>query len=312
MDKKVMITGVNAINIFNQNIKSQLEDMFDVILSKANKEDIEKDIKNYEPDIVILCITEDIDILIDIFNYVKSSKNIPVVLVGSNSACYSAEETIGKGNIINTIITPFKVDEIETVVNEYFKSLKNIDNENNEFDFNDDLDPQGDELDFNDDLDFQDNIDEDKEEKINLKVESDGVTYEDYNNLNNKGEKRKILIVDDDIKILRVMNAYLSSRYDVAIVKNGLGAMRYLRTNMPDLILLDYIMPMEDGPEVYRKIKLVDRLRKIPIFFLTGVSDSKKVRKALELKPEGYILKPIKRDQLIKRLESFFNTYVNK
>lgn len=273
--------------------------MFDVILSKANKEDIEKDIKNYEPDIVILCITEDIDISIDIFNYVKSSKNIPVVLVGSNSACYSAEETIGKGNIINTIITPFKVDEIETVVNEYFKSLKNIDNENNEFD-------------FNDDLDFQDNIDEDKEEKINLKVESDGATYEDYNNLNNKGEKRKILIVDDDIKILRVMNAYLSSRYDVAIVKNGLGAMRYLRNNMPDLILLDYIMPMEDGPEVYRKIKLVDRLRKIPIFFLTGVSDSKKVRKALELKPEGYILKPIKRDQLIKRLESFFNTFVNK
>lgn len=299
MDKKVMITGVNAINIFNKNIKSQLEDMFDVILSKANKEDIEKDIKNYEPDIVILCITEDIDISIDIFNYVKSSKNIPVVLVGSNSACYSAEETIGKGNIINTIITPFKVDEIETVVNEYFKSLKNIDNENNEFD-------------FNDDLDFQDNIDEDKEEKINLKVESDGATYEDYNNLNNKGEKRKILIVDDDIKILRVMNAYLSSRYDVAIVKNGLGAMRYLRNNMPDLILLDYIMPMEDGPEVYRKIKLVDRLRKIPIFFLTGVSDSKKVRKALELKPEGYILKPIKRDQLIKRLESFFNTFVNK
>lgn len=299
MDKKVMITGVNAINIFNKNIKSQLEDMFDVILSKANKEDIEKDIKNYEPDIVILCITEDIDISIDIFNYVKSSKNIPVVLVGSNSACYSAEETIGKGNIINTIITPFKVDEIETVVNEYFKSLKNIDNENNEFD-------------FNDDLDFQDNIDEDKEEKINLKVESDGATYEDYNNLNNKGEKRKILIVDDDIKILRVMNAYLSSRYDVAIVKNGLGAMRYLRNNMPDLILLDYIMPMEDGPEVYRKIKLVGRLRKIPIFFLTGVSDSKKVRKALELKPEGYILKPIKRDQLIKRLESFFNTFVNK
>ena len=39
---------------------------------------------------------------------------------------------------------------------------------------------------------------------------------------------------------------------------------------------------------------------------------NKDVRKALELKPEGYILKPIKRDQLIKRLESFFNTYVNK
>ena len=51
MDKKVMITGVNVINIFNQNIKSQLEDTFDVILSKATKEDIEKDIKNYEPDI---------------------------------------------------------------------------------------------------------------------------------------------------------------------------------------------------------------------------------------------------------------------
>ena len=295
MDKKVMITGVNAINIFNQNIKSQLEDMFDVILSKATKEDIEKNMEDYEPDIVILCITEDTDISINIFNYIKGSKNVPVLLVGSNSACYSTEETIGKENIMNKIITPFEVDEIKAVVNEHFKSLENI---NNEFD-------------FNDDLDFQDNIDEDKKE-INLKVESDGATYKDYNNLNNKGEKRKILIVDDDIKILRVMNAYLSNKYDVAIVKNGRGAMQYLRTNMPDLILLDYIMPMEDGPEVYRKIKLVDRLRKIPIFFLTGVSDSKKVRKALELKPEGYILKPIKRDQLIKRLESFFDTYVSK
>lgn len=118
---------------------------------------------------------------------------------------------------------------------------------------------------------------------------------------------KNILIIDDDIQVLKLTYIYLHDKYNITIMRDGKNAMRYLRGEIPDLILLDYMMPGDDGPEVYRKIKIIERLSKIPIFFLTSVADSKKVKRVLELKPEGYILKPVQKDDLINRLKNYFN-----
>ena len=300
MDNKIIITGVNANNIFDQSIISKLEDIYELTISKPTDKDIKENIEEYEPTAAILCVAEDGDISLQVFNIIKKNSNIPVLIIGTVSACAAAEEAIGKENIIYEIIPPFGVVEIQVALDEYFEQQKLENNEIDDFDFDDCLDEEPkDQVQFSEGYNYYEN-----------ESESDYGTKAVDNYMHNDNEKKKILIIDDDIKVLRLMNVYLSDKYDVTIMKDGRSARRYLRTNIPHLILLDYVMPLEDGPEVYRKIKLVDRLRKIPIFFLTGVADSKKVKKVLELKPEGYILKPVRRNELLERLDSFFSTYI--
>lgn len=120
-------------------------------------------------------------------------------------------------------------------------------------------------------------------------------------------EKKQILVVDDDIKLLKFINVMLCDTYDIALVKSGPMAMQFLQSNKPDLILLDYVMPIDDGPAVLDQIRSNPELEDIPVFFLTGVSDADMVRKALIRHPQGYILKPVTKEQLLKRLDSFWN-----
>ena len=111
--------------------------------------------------------------------------------------------------------------------------------------------------------------------------------------------KRHILVVDDDVRILRFLKAYLRE-YDVATAVNGSQAMKFLETKKTDLILLDYKMPVENGPEVLKKLRANERTKDIPVVFLTGVADSDKIQEVLLMKPQGYLLKPINRVKLME------------
>ena len=71
------------------------------------------------------------------------------------------------------------------------------------------------------------------------------------------------------------------------------------------MILLDYEMPVENGPEVLMKIRENEELAKIPVIFLTGISETDKIKQALILKPQGYLLKPIDRTKLFETIEQF-------
>lgn len=71
------------------------------------------------------------------------------------------------------------------------------------------------------------------------------------------------------------------------------------------MILLDYEMPGEDGPEVFKKIREKVAFATTPIVFLTGISDRKKIKEALTLKPHGYLLKPIDKEKLLETIKKF-------
>lgn len=111
--------------------------------------------------------------------------------------------------------------------------------------------------------------------------------------------KRHILVVDDDVRTLRFLKAYLRD-YEVATAVNGSQAMKFLETKKTDLILLDYKMPVENGPEVLKKLRANERTKDIPVVFLTGVADSDKIQEVLLMKPQGYLLKPINRVKLME------------
>ena len=114
-----------------------------------------------------------------------------------------------------------------------------------------------------------------------------------------KEERRKhILVVDDDSRVLRLMKEYLAKRYDVATAINGKVALKFLETKETDLVLLDYEMPDENGASVLEKLRASEKTKDLPVVFLTGVTDKKKIREVLALRPQGYLLKPIDMEKL--------------
>lgn len=84
-------------------------------------------------------------------------------------------------------------------------------------------------------------------------------------------------------------------------------ALKFLETKTPDLIFLDYEMPVENGPEVFRKIKKLESAKDIPIVFLTDVADREKITEFLSLKPNGYLLKPINMERVNDTIKSLLN-----
>ena len=117
---------------------------------------------------------------------------------------------------------------------------------------------------------------------------------------------KHILIVDDDETFLKTVKNWLSRQYRVTIVTSGAQAMMYVADNQPDLILLDYEMPVTSGPQVLEMLRSEPKTAKIPVIFLTGKGDRDSVFQVLALKPEGYILKSSGRDKLVESVGSFF------
>ena len=118
--------------------------------------------------------------------------------------------------------------------------------------------------------------------------------------------RKNILLVDDDPTFLKMMKGWLDDRYRVTIVTSGAQALMYIADNRPDLILLDYEMPVTSGPQVLEMIRSETRVDSIPVIFLTGKGDRESVMKVVALKPDGYLLKSMSREQLRAAVADFF------
>lgn len=90
----------------------------------------------------------------------------------------------------------------------------------------------------------------------------------------------------------------------MATAVSGKIALNFLKNRKTDLILLDYEMPVENGPEVLKKLRENEETKDIPVVFLTGINDREKIQKVLAMKPQGYLLKPIEYDKLIQTIHN--------
>ncbi len=117
---------------------------------------------------------------------------------------------------------------------------------------------------------------------------------------------KRILLVDDDPTFLKMLQCWLSDKYRITAVKSGMQAITYIANHTPDLILLDYDMPITPGPQVMEMIRSEFNASEIPIIFLTGKSDRKSIMKVMKLKPQGYLLKTMSRDDIVAAVDNFF------
>lgn len=118
--------------------------------------------------------------------------------------------------------------------------------------------------------------------------------------------KKKILVVDDSGAMLRTVKEWLQDKYQVFLANSGAMAIKCLAMNKPDLILLDYEMPICDGSQVLEMIRAESDFADIPVIFLTGKNDRESVMKVTALRPEGYLLKSMEAEQIIKAIDDFF------
>ena len=118
-----------------------------------------------------------------------------------------------------------------------------------------------------------------------------------------------IMIVDDDTANLKTAGTILSkNNMYVTALKSGRAMLDYIREKgFPDLILLDYEMPIANGPQVLSMLKNDSETGQIPVMFLTGHGDKESVLSVIGLNPVDYLLKTIDKETLLAKLNAFFS-----
>jgi two-component system, sensor histidine kinase and response regulator len=114
-----------------------------------------------------------------------------------------------------------------------------------------------------------------------------------------------ILIVDDQPELADILSVTLAKRgYEVNCSYDGEDALTWLRTNLPDLILLDVAMPRMDGYELCRALKTDKRLKDIPVIFVSAIQDVEVKAKAFKVGGVDYITKPYQREEILARVRT--------
>ncbi len=120
---------------------------------------------------------------------------------------------------------------------------------------------------------------------------------------NNTDEKDLVLIVDDSSDTLSILNEALEKEgMETLVALEGNQALAIAQKMIPDIILLDAIMPTISGFDVCKKLKENPELRSIPVIFMTGLTDTENVVKGFEAGGIDYITKPIINSELVARI----------
>jgi len=115
--------------------------------------------------------------------------------------------------------------------------------------------------------------------------------------------KNVILIIDDETANIMALTSILSTDYDVYAAKNGMDAIILAEEHLPDIILLDVIMPDMDGYEVIAELKNLETTKHIPVIFITGLNNPDAEKKGLALGAADYIPKPFNPDIVKLRVQ---------
>lgn len=265
MKYKVLMSGKNR-TIMNE-FFTYMDFSFECMSCSDRFDDIVNHIKYVKPDVFVYCLRgekpDDIKKFCNVERRLEE-KEIPVVVIGDDEDCELFEKT----TVISKAVVLRKPISSQNIEAEVLKLLEGK-REPESFDAEDPIAAAMKLLD-----------------RMEISVPTEPPA------------RKHILVVDDDSSVLKLIKSHLSGQYDVATAISGKVAMKFLETKRTDLILLDYEMPGENGVEILNKIRDNEKLKELPVVFLTGVSEREKIKEVLALKPQGYLLKPIDMERL--------------
>lgn len=266
MKYKVLLTGNNK-TIINE-FFTYMDYNFECISTSERYDDIVSHMKYVQPDVFVYCLykerPDDLKRFVNIERQI-SDRDVPLVIIGDSEDC---DEFAKIAPLLEPLVLqkPIATQNIATAIINMLNERKRRNNPNS----------TAEEETLQNAKDILSQVEEAKEEI----------------------RKKHILIVDDDSRVLRLLQSYLSGRYELATAINGKVALKFLEKKETDLVLLDYEMPTENGAAVLEKIRANEKTKDLPVVFLTGVTEKNKIREVLALKPQGYLLKPVDMDKL--------------
>ena len=108
----------------------------------------------------------------------------------------------------------------------------------------------------------------------------------------------KILVIDDEPSICILLENFLSKKYEVTCEYDGLEALRWLESNLPDLIICDIQMPIMNGYMFLEKLRQRGYTKHTPVIMLSGVESSKERIKCYQLGAQDFLAKPFNPEEL--------------
>lgn len=131
-----------------------------------------------------------------------------------------------------------------------------------------------------------------------------GIAYAQSDSMS---RQKVIMMIDDSAMSLRSMKRMLEPKYKTVLVTNGSQAFAQMQKHKPDLIILDYEMPVCNGERIFKLLKSNESTKDIPVIFLTGVSEKDNILDVLKLNPAGYFLKPPSANKLLSAIEKILD-----
>lgn len=124
--------------------------------------------------------------------------------------------------------------------------------------------------------------------------------------------KSRVLIVDDEPGNIKILSNVLASDYVMSVATSGKQALEIAQVQLPDIVLLDMVMPEMDGIEVCQALKANDSTADIPVIFVTSMSDSVNEERGLDAGAVDYITKPISPPIVKARVKIHIQNYLSK
>lgn len=311
MKYKVLITGKNTTIIDDFFI--HMNDDFEIVSTSTRFGDIIRHVKYFRPDLFVYCLNGESRESISQMSNIKHSSfrtQIPVVVLGSKEECDEFEKiALNVANLV--LVKPFTAVSIQEDILKFMEEREEYFGKG--------------EKKKADDISESESAAESsagkaaktaaqaesvhtetaqpetpqKAERLSAGEKPSTQPAEPSSPAKEPAQRKHILVVDDDPLMLKLLKDHLHNEFDVATAVSGKIAIKFLERKKTNLILLDYEMPGETGPEVLEKLRANDATKDIPVIFLTGVSEREKIQEALGLKPQGYLLKPIDHEKLL-------------
>lgn len=298
MKYKTLITGKNTTLIDDFFI--QMDDSFELISTSQRFNDVTRHVKYFRPELFVYCIgnetRENMNQMVHVKNILRKN-GVPFVVVGAKDECDEFERTAV--NVANlAVVKPYTVYSIQEDITKFMEEWQLYHSSN-------DSKPKETELPISEEdveaqlAELRAALAADMPVPVKSRMEKSAEPKE-INEVPeaSTSQRMHILVVDDDPLMLKMLKEQLRDDYDVATAVSGKIAMKFLERKKTNLILLDYEMPGETGPEILEKLRANDVTKDIPVIFLTGVSEREKIQEALVLKPQSYLLKPVDHEKL--------------